>query len=49
MSIEERVKRCRLIEQMDSDPALSERLGLENKSTFHGMMIGRKKDKDVKR
>lgn len=47
MSIEERVKRCRLIEQMDSDPALSERLGLENKSTFHGKVIGREKDKDV--
>mgnify|MGYP000444581400 FL=1 len=49
MSIEERVKRCRLIEQMDSTPTLSERLGLENKSTFHGKVIGREKDKDVKR
>ena len=49
MSIEERVKRCRLVEQMDSYPALSERLGLENKSTFHGTVIGRDTDKDVTR
>lgn len=49
MSIEERVKRCCLIEQMDRDPALSERLGLENKSTFHGKVIGREKDKDVRK
>lgn len=49
MSIEERVKRCRLIEQMDRIPALSGRLGLENNSTFHGRMVDREQDKDVKK
>ena len=39
MSLQERVRMCRLIEQMDEKRALSKRLGLENKSTFHGNLL----------
>ena len=39
MSVQERVRMCRLIEQMDEKRALSKRLGLENKSTFHGNLL----------
>ena len=39
MSVQERVRMCRLIEQMDEKRVLSKRLGLENKSTFHGNLL----------
>ena len=50
MSIQERVRMCRLIERMESKKELCKRLGLENKSTFHGNpldeYLGNKKDKE---
>lgn len=45
MSVQERMKMCRLIEQMESKPVLSKRLGLENKSTFHGSYVDEKFEK----
>ena len=49
MSIQERVRMCQLIDQMERKKEFSERLGLENKSTFHGepidKNIGNKRDK----
>ena len=39
MSIQERMRRCRLIEQMKSHKEYSKRLGLENQSTFYGEKI----------
>ena len=39
MSILKRMKICRIIDRMESNPELSKRLGLANKSTFHGDYI----------
>lgn len=39
MSVEERVRMCHLVNLMESKKVLSKRLGLENKSTFHGNPI----------
>lgn len=36
MSVQERVRMCQLINQMESKGTFSKRLGLENRSTFHG-------------
>ena len=45
MSVQERVKMCRIIAQMENKPALSKRLGLENKSTFHGSYVDERFEK----
>ncbi|MCH5256169.1 MAG: hypothetical protein J1D87_02705 [Lachnospiraceae bacterium] len=39
MSVQERLRMCQLIDQMESKEELCKRLGLENKSTFHGYPI----------
>ncbi len=39
MSVQERVRMCRLIDQMERQKEYSKRLGLENRSTFHGTRI----------
>ncbi|MGN0140716.1 MAG: hypothetical protein ACI4AD_00700 [Roseburia sp.] len=39
MSVQERMRMCRLIDQMESRPAFCKRLGLENRSTFHGSLV----------
>lgn len=39
MSTRERIRLCILIEKMDEQKSYSEKLGLENKSTFHGKTI----------
>lgn len=39
MSIQERIRMCQLIEQMEKRKELSKRLGLENESKFHGKSI----------
>lgn len=36
MSVQERVRMCQLINQMESKGTFCKRLGLENRSTFHG-------------
>lgn len=50
MRIQERVRMCQLIDQMASKKELCKRLGLENKSTFHGNPIdeylGNKRDNE---
>lgn len=45
MSVQERVRMCHLVDLMESKGALSKRLGLENKSTFHGSPV----DKNLRR
>ena len=39
MTIEERIRTCMLIEKMFEHKEYSERLGLENRSRFHGKTI----------
>ena len=39
MSIQERLRMCQLIDQMENKKELCKRLGLENESTFHGKPI----------
>ena len=39
MSIQERMRMCRLIEQMEKQKECSKKLGLENRSTFCGVRI----------
>lgn len=36
MSAQERIRLCRIINQMENKKAFCKRLGLENQSTFHG-------------
>lgn len=45
MNVQQRMKMCRLLEQMEERPELSKRLGLENKSTFRGNVIENKFEK----
>ncbi len=42
MSVEQRILICRLLEKMNDEKEYSRKLGLENKSIFHGVQI--KKD-----
>ena len=46
MSVEQRILTCRLIEKMKEQDSYSRQLGLENTSTFYGMHIIQKKDKE---
>lgn len=39
MGIEQRVLTCRLLEKMSQQKRCSNKLGLENVSTFHGIQI----------
>ena len=45
MSVQDRMRMCRIIDQMENRPALSKRLGLENKSTFRGCYVNEKSEK----
>ena len=42
MSIEQRVRTCRLLEKMKSQEDYSKRLGLENRSTMNGKQMYQK-------
>lgn len=50
MNIQERMRMCNLIDQMENKKTFSDRLGLDNKSTLHGYLINntleKKKGKD---
>lgn len=39
MTIEQRIRACRLIERMERQKSFSQKLGLENRSEFHGKRI----------
>lgn len=39
MMVQERLRLCQIIYQMECNPQLGKRLGLENKSTFHGYYV----------
>lgn len=39
MSVLERVRRCQLIDKMKEQKEYCKRLGLENKSSFHGCPV----------
>ena len=45
MGVQDRVRMCRMIDQMENRPVLSKRLGLENKSTFRGCYVNEKSEK----
>ena len=45
MGVQDRVKMCRIIDQMENRPTLSKKLGLENKSTFRGCYVHEKPEK----
>lgn len=46
MTIEQRIKTCMLIEKIYGQTEYSERLGLENRSRFHGKNIEEKGGKN---
>ena len=39
MMVQQRLRMCRIIDKMEENPQLGKRLGLENKSTFHGSHV----------
>ena len=39
MSIEKRIRLCRLLDKMEIEKSYSQKLGLENTSTFHNRQI----------
>ena len=43
MSVEQRVRICRLLEKMKMQEGYSKKLGVENLSTFHGRKLNRAK------
>ena len=45
MTIEQRIRMCLMIEKMHEYEAYSEKLGLEDRSKFHGKRINGKEDK----
>ncbi len=45
MNIRERIRLCILIEKMNEQKTYSEKLGLENKSKFHGKLIKKEREK----
>lgn len=47
MPVEQRIKRCLLIEKMSVQKAYSEKLGLENKSKFHGKIIQKEEENKI--
>lgn len=42
MHVRRRIKMCLLIEKMSGQPVFSEKIGLMNRTRFHGKEIGRK-------
>jgi len=42
MNLEKRIKLCRLIEKMDKKEEYSNKLGIQNVSTFHGELISKR-------
>ncbi|MGN0395408.1 MAG: hypothetical protein ACI4EF_08600 [Coprococcus sp.] len=42
MNVQERVIMCRFIDKMERNSDFSKKLGLENKSTFHGNPVDEK-------
>ena len=45
MTIEQRIRACLLLEKMYEQKEYSERLGLENRSRFHGKIIEEREEK----
>ena len=45
MTVEQRIKTCLLIEKIHEQKDYSERLGLENRSRFHGKAIEEREEK----
>ena len=39
MSVEQRIKRCLLLEKMQKNPEYSRKLGLEDRTTFKGKRV----------
>ena len=47
MTIEQRIRRCLLLEKMCEQKEYSERLGLENRSKFHGKKIEEREEQKL--
>lgn len=47
MNVEERIRTCLLIEKMCEQKEYSERLGLENRSRFHGNNIEESEERKI--
>ena len=43
MSVQERIRMCQIIEKMEVHEDYSKRLGLENKSSYHGSPVEKRK------
>ncbi len=46
MNIEQRIRLCRLIEKMYYQKTFSQKLGIEDRSTFRGNFIDRREGKE---
>lgn len=44
MTVEQRIRRCLLLEKMQKNKAYSEKLGLEDISTFKGKRVNEKEE-----
>lgn len=47
MTVEQRIKTCLLIEKIHEQKDYSERLGLENRSRFHGKNIEEREEQEI--
>lgn len=47
MTIEQRIKMCRLLEKMHEHKGYSEKLGLEDASTFHGKRVNTEEERKL--
>ena len=47
MTTEQRIRMCLLLEKMDEQKEYSERLGLENRSRFHGKTIEEREEQKL--
>lgn len=47
MTVEERIRRCILIEKMSRQKAYSEKIGLEDTSKLHDKKIDKKEEREI--
>ena len=47
MTTEQRIRMCLLLEKMDEQKEYSERLGIENRSRFHGKTIEEREEQKL--
>ena len=47
MPVEQRIRLCLLIEKINAQRAYSEKLGLEDRTTFHGQYVRNTEEKKI--